>query len=351
VVVRRAAVSVSYDCNCTLGRCWPKPTRDDVRVSSLVVPALLLAGGAVLLTAGAEAFAEHLAPAAARLGVTVLALGILLAGAEPEEAVTAMLASGQGHPALAAGDAIGANLAILTLTVGLAALLSPLPVGRRVLQYGLASAAAGAVAVVLLWNGVLGRVEGAALVLLYAVGVGWVWRREKAPPAIGEVAELVEDDDGDDDGGDRPSGRAVLFVLAGLVGMVAGGYLAVRGAEGLVEALGASESTIGLTLLALATSAEMLALVWAAHRRGVTEVALAGAVGSAGYNATVSLGAAALVSPLHLGPGSPVPWVALATALLPLVLLLGRRSGHLPRVVGLVLVVGYLATAGWLFLF
>lgn len=126
---------------------------------------------------------------------------------------------------LLAGGAV-----LLTLTVGLAALLAPLPAGRRVLQYGLASAAAGAVAVVLLWNGVLGRVEGAALVLLYAAGVGWVWRREKAPPAIGELAELEEDDDSA-----VPSGRALLLVGAGLAGMLAGGYLAVRGAEGLVQ--------------------------------------------------------------------------------------------------------------------
>jgi cation:H+ antiporter len=314
-------------------------------VLTVAVAVLLLIAGAVLLTAGAEAFAEHIAPAAARLGVSVLALGILLAGAEPEEAITAMVASAQGQPALAAGDAIGANLAILTLTLGLAALLAPLPVGRRVLQYGLAAAAAGAVAVVVLWNGELGRVEGAVLVLLYAAGVAWVWRREKAPPAIGELSELEDDDDKDD----RPSARALLLVVLGLVGMVAGGYLAVRGAEGLVEALGASESAIGLTLLALATSAEMLALVWAAHRRGITELALAGAVGSVAYNATVSIGLAALVSPLELGPRSPVLAVAIATAVLPLVLLLGRRSGHLPRALGVVLVAAYVVTVGWLF--
>ena len=59
----------------------------------LAVLALVL--GAVLLTAGAEAFAEHVTAASSRLGVSVLALGILLAGAEPEEAVTAMLAAGQ----------------------------------------------------------------------------------------------------------------------------------------------------------------------------------------------------------------------------------------------------------------
>ena len=102
---------------------------------SLVLPVLLLVVGAALLTAGAEGFAENVSGASARLGVSVLALGVLLAGAEPEEAVTAMLASGQGHPALAAGDAVGANLVILTLTLGLAAVVTRLRVGRRGLQY------------------------------------------------------------------------------------------------------------------------------------------------------------------------------------------------------------------------
>jgi cation:H+ antiporter len=127
-----------------------------------------------------------------------------------------------------------------------------------------------------------------------------------------------------------------------------GGYLAVRGATVLVGVLGLEESVVGLTLLALATSVEMLALVVAAGRRGVTEVALAGAVGSVGYNATVTLGLAAGVSPLVLGPGSPVVTVALVTAGLPLVLLAGRRTGLLPRAVGATLVAAYVLTVLWL---
>lgn len=309
-----------------------------------VVPVVLVLLGAALLTAGAEAFAEHITAASARLGVSVLALGLLLAGAEPEEAVTAMLASAQSQPALAAGDAIGANLVILTLTLGLAALLSPLPVSRRVVEYAVAATLAGAVAVLLLWNGVLGRPEGALLVLLYAVGVAWVWRRERTPPVIGELSELEEEEDE----GHQPS-RALPLVLLGLAGMVLGGFAAVRGAEGLVDALGVAESAIGLTVLALATSAEMIALVWAAHRRGVTEVALAGAVGSVAYNATVSIGLAALVAPLDLGRHSPIRTVGLVTAALPLLLLTGRRTGHFPRALGVVLVAAYALSTGWLF--
>ena len=309
---------------------------------------VLLVAGAVLLTAGAEAFAEHISEAASRLGVSVLALGVLLAGAEPEEAVTAMLASGQGHPALAAGDAIGANLVILTVTVGLAALLAPLPVSRRVAQYAGAAAAAGLLAVVVMWNGVLGRGEGIVLVLAYVAGVIWVWRREKQPPVIGEMAEVAEEAEQGEPHEAEPS-QALLLVLLGLLGMVAGGFLAVRGAEGLVTAFGATESVVGLTVLALATSAEMLALVVAAHRRGVTEIALAGAVGSVAYNATVSLGLAAMVNPLLLGRSTPVLAVGVATTVLPLLLLAGRRTGTLPRVLGLLLVAAYLGSTAWLF--
>ena len=311
---------------------------------SLLVPVALLVFGAVLLTAGAEGFAEHVTAASSRLGVSVLALGLLLAGAEPEEAVTAMLASGQSHPALAAGDAIGANLVILTLTLGLAALFTRLPVSRRVVEYAVAAAVAGALAVLFLWDGVVSRFEGVVLVLAYAAGVIWVWRREKEPPVVGEMAE--REDEGEQQEEERP--RALLFVVLGLLGMVFGGYLAVRGAEGLVTVFGVAESVVGLTVLALATSAEMVALVWSAHRRGVTEVVVAGAVGSVAYNATVSLGLAALVSPLGLGRASPALEIGVVTAVLPLVLLVGRRTGGLPRPLGAALLAGYLVAVGWL---
>jgi cation:H+ antiporter len=317
-----------------------------VGVLGVLGPLLLLVAGAVLLTVGAEGFAEHVTGAASHLGVSVLALGLLLAGAEPEEAVTAMLASGQGHPALAAGDAVGANLVILTLALGLAAVLTRLPVDRRGRQYAVAAAVSGAVAWLLLLNGVLGRLEGLLLVLVYVGGVAWVWRREQQPPLVGELAELGEREHDDDD--EEAAGRALLMVLLGVLAMVAGGALAVRGAESLVGVLHVGESVIGLTVLALATSAEMVALVWAARRRGLSELVVAGTVGSVAYNSTVTLGLAALVSPLGLGRHNVITTVAALTAVLPLVLFAAARSGVLPRAVGAVLVVAYVGSVGLL---
>ena len=309
----------------------------------VVLAVILLLVGAALLTAGAEGFAENVSAAADRLGVSVLGLAVLLAGAEPEEAVTGMLASRQGHPALAAGDAVGANLVLLTLTLGLAAVLTRLQVDRRSVEYGVAAAVLGALAWLLMLNGVLGRLEGLLLVLLYGAGVAWLWNRERRPPPIGEAGEVEEEESR------SSTGRALLLVLLGVLGMVVGGALAVRGAAGLVDVLGLSESVVGLTILALATSAEMVALVWAARRRRLTELVVAGAVGAVAYNATVTLGLAALVSPLGLGRHNPVMSVAVLTALLPLVLLLGVRTGRLPRVVGALLVAAYLATVALLY--
>ena len=263
-----------------------------------------------LLVAGADLFADHATAAAARLRVSVVAVAVLLAGAEPEELVTAVLASAQDRPGLAAGDALGANLTMLT------------------------AALAGLLAVLVLLDGRVGRVEGGLLLLAYAAGVAAVWRRERTPPVIGELAELDDD---------RPGAGALGLVVAGLVLMTAGGAAAVEGATRLVGQLGRTDEAVGLVVLGLATTAELFALVVAAARAGVEEVAVAALVGSAAYNATTTLGAAAVVAPLAV-EGLLLP--AVAAAALPLVVVLLGRSGHLGRTAGLGLAAAYALFVG-----
>jgi cation:H+ antiporter len=117
--------------------------------------------------------------------------------------------------------------------------------------------------------------------------------------------------------------------------MLAGGQAAVTGAVRVVDALGLTDTAVGLTLLALATSAELFALVLAAARRRVVEIAVAGVVGSVVYNATATLGVAALARPLTV---SGMTGPAVLAALLPaVVVLVGLRWNRLPRPVGVAL--------------
>lgn len=293
----------------------------------------LLAVSAVMLIGGAELFTENAGAAARGLGMTVFGAAFLLAGAEPEEMITAVIASGRHRPGLAAGDAIGANLTMLTLVLGLAALARPLPFGGRVRGYALWSVLAGGLAALAVAGGIIGRWQGGLLVAAYLAGVALLWWRERKPPAIGELAE-----EAGEDGGSRPTALGLTLALGGVALMAAGGWLAVGGAERVVRTLSLTDSAVGLTLLALATTAELFALAWAAMRRGVSEIAVAGVVGSVAYNATASLGVAALVRPLAVS-GILAP--AIAAAALPVALLAVTPGGRLNRQAGAVLVIGY----------
>jgi cation:H+ antiporter len=301
---------------------------------------LLLALAAGALVAGAELFAEHAGGAGRRLGVSALAVGVVLAGAEPEELVTGVIASLRDRPGLAVGDAIGANITMLTLVLGLAAMLRPVPVGGRVRGYAAAAVLTGLGATAVVADGRVSRLEGGLLVLAYAVFVVVVWRAEREPPLIGEVAEALED--GSDPGrGGRASVVPLVLVLVGIAIMTLGGRIAIAGAERVVSALSVSDTAVGLTFVALATTAELLALVFAAARRQISDLAVAAVLGSAAYNATATLGVAALARPLTAaGPAI----AAVTAAALPAVLVaVGGRRQTLGRGAGAALLAGYAA--------
>jgi cation:H+ antiporter len=131
-----------------------------------------------------------------------------------------------------------------------------------------------------------------------------------------------------EEGGSEGVGRGLLLALVGIGVMTAGGSLAVAGAERVAEALEITDSAVGLTFVALATTAELLALVGAAARRGLDELAVAGVLGSAVYNATVTLGVAALARPLATGGTGGAAVAAAAIPLALLVLSGAQVSSH-----------------------
>jgi cation:H+ antiporter len=302
---------------------------------------ILLAAGAGLLVAGTEAFAEHIVPAARKVRISAFGLAALVAGAEPEEAWTASVASWRDRPDLAIGDALGANLVIATVTLGLLIVVVPIALTPTVRRYAVVAGGAAVIAFLVVLGGTVSRPEGIGLVVLYLILIGLLWRIERRPPPIGELAEAYEDDDD----ADAPGWRPLLWVVAGFVAMIAGGIVVVDGAERLVDATGRSDSAIGLTVLALATSAEMLALVWSARRRGVPELALAGTLGAIAYNATASLGVAAIVRPLDVGDQT-APLVVSGLVIAAMAALATLRS--VPRWSGGILVATYVVTVAWL---
>jgi cation:H+ antiporter len=298
--------------------------------------------GVALIVWGAESFAEHLGTAAVRLGVSSFALALLLAGAEPEELATVIAAGLHGTPGIAFGDVIGANVTICLVALGVGAWIAPLPFRGAVMLYAALGLPLGALGTWLAWDGSISRIEGAGLVALYAAYVTIIWIAERRPPMLGETGEIEE---AREQVGSSPSrdrvGLELLRVGAGLAAMAIGASLLVEGVERLAS-IESTQTKLGLTLVGFATGFELVVLAWSAARRGASEAAVAGVVGSFAYNVTMTLGAGALVRPLRIQNSVLLhgPLLAMVAAL-SLVVVLARRAGQLTRRDAAVLLAGY----------
>jgi cation:H+ antiporter len=90
----------------------------------------------------------------------------------------------------------------------------------------------------------------------------------------------------------------ILLFIGGLIGLVAGAELLVRGASRLALSFGISPLVVGLTIVAFGTSAPEMAVSTGAVLSGQTDIAIGNVVGSNIFNVLFILGVAALITPL-----------------------------------------------------
>ena len=90
----------------------------------------------------------------------------------------------------------------------------------------------------------------------------------------------------------------ILVLLGGLLTLIVGADLLVRGAVRLAAVVGVSALTIGLTVVAFGTSAPELAVSARAALNGESAIALGNVVGSNIFNVLFILGLSAAIIPL-----------------------------------------------------
>ncbi|MEO5661623.1 MAG: calcium/sodium antiporter [Polaromonas sp.] len=90
----------------------------------------------------------------------------------------------------------------------------------------------------------------------------------------------------------------ILLFIGGLIGLVLGAELLVRGASRLALSFGISPLVVGLTIVAFGTSAPEMAVSTGAVLNGQTDIAIGNVVGSNIFNVLFVLGVSALITPL-----------------------------------------------------
>ncbi|OGU01930.1 MAG: calcium/sodium antiporter, partial [Geobacteraceae bacterium GWC2_55_20] len=238
-----------------------------------------LVAGLALLVWSADRFVEGAAAVARHFNVPSLLIGMVIVGfgtSAPEMVVSA-IASWQGNPGIALGNAYGSNITNIALILGLTAVFSPIVVHSRVLHKELpVLLVVTGFALFLMSDNELSRLDGWLHILVFSVLIGWsiLQGLRVRRDALGEdiESELIEHH--------MPLGRAFIWLTVGLVLLIASSRLLVWGAVNIAHFFGVSDLIIGLTVIAVGTSLPELASSIIAIRKNEHDIALGNVIGS-----------------------------------------------------------------------
>lgn len=135
----------------------------------------------------------------------------------------------------------------------------------------------------------------------------------------------------------------ILMIVAGVVLVLWGADRLTDGAVALAERMEIPQIVIGLTIVALGTSAPEFCVSLVSALKGTADLAVGNVVGSNIFNAMLIVGVAAMVAPMTILPSTvkkDVPVALLASVALTVMVLM---DGDLSRVDAALLFVGFLA--------
>jgi cation:H+ antiporter len=223
----------------------------------------LIAGG-LLLTASVEKLISYLARSATRLNISLFTLALIFTGFEFDDTILALVfASGDME-----GVALGTALAIIGITLALAAIIRPFSVDLPtdyVILFGLLPLLLLPFALI----GSLTLVHGVILIVAFVLLLGYFVVRELRRGELGfpnsEFGSQVQTDGGmavpqsisripeDRYVRDLPAAGWIWILLAvvALIGIVFASMLLEAGSEVIIEGFGIEETVFGATVLTL----------------------------------------------------------------------------------------------------
>lgn len=256
---------------------------------------LFLSLGLVLLVYGGELLLHYsvLFARIIRLSIIWISVVIISFGTSAPELIVSMGAAYQNLPDIAIGNVIGSNIANTLLILGVAAIIKPIEIQFKELKLeNILLLLLFFLLVGCMLFGQLNLIFGLICIVCLVIYLWSSYHNSVAP-------DLLEDKDIDE-------GKSALktfgLAILGLLMLMAGAELLIKGAVGIARLLNISEAVISLSLVALGTSLpELVTAIFAAYK-GKSYITLANVVGSNLFNIMVVLGLTALFFPMTVNP-------------------------------------------------
>ncbi len=262
----------------------------------MLIDIVVIIAGLAALVWSADRFVTGAAAIANNFGVSPLLIGLTIVGfgTSAPEILVSGVASYEGNPGLAIGNAIGSNIANIALILGVTALIAPLRVHSGVLkrEYPILLGVS-LITFALMLNGSLDVLDGIILLVLLVLVLLWMVRTAKSGAADEPLAAEFEAEIPKE----ISTKMAIVWLVIGLVVLLISSRMLVWGATNIAIAFGVSDLVIGLTIVALGTSLPELAASITGSLKGEDDIAIGNVIGSNIYNLLAVLSLPGLIAP------------------------------------------------------
>jgi cation:H+ antiporter len=296
----------------------------------------------------ADWFVEGAVGIAEKFHVPQMLVGMVLvsvATTSPELMVSLMAAL-KGMPEAALGNAIGSVIADASVALGLAAVVSAVPLVANPKIFK--SSALVLLTVIFLsffmtFNGTLGRLEGAILVAIYVSYTAYTYiqaRKSRAQKAA-EQDDTEEVEEGlaeiEEHLATMSGSKIATLFGVGFAGVILGSHLLLIGAEAIALAMGMSHVVMGLTITAIGTSTPEIATCVTAARKGQGGIGVGNIIGADILNICWVAGLSAVANPLSAAKEDIYFMFPAVLVIVCAMLIMLHRNYNLTRTNGVVL--------------
>ena len=278
----------------------------------------------------------------------VIGLTVVAFGTSTPELVVNLFSSAEKQSELALGNVLGSNIFNILGILGIAALISPIAVKKATTWVEVPLALLAAFLILIMFGDnhwptptpyIISRTEGIVLLCFFVLFIAYTLMLAKK----GEAEEIKIKN--------YTIGKSLFWILIGLVGLIIGGRLLVKGAVQIAESLGISQRIIAITIVSIGTSLPELATSLVAARKKNVDMAIGNVVGSNIFNTFLILGVSALISPIHMSMANlPDIGMNLLSALLLFVFIFTGRGRQIERWEGSIFLFLYISYIIWLIL-
>ena len=306
--------------------------------------------GFIILIYGANKLVDGGAALAFRLNIPNIVIGLTVVafGTSTPELVVNLFSSAEKQSELALGNVLGSNIFNILGILGIAALISPIAVKKATTWVEVPLALLAAFLILIMFGDnhwptptpyIISRTEGIVLLCFFVLFIAYTLMLAKK----GEAEEIKIKN--------YTIGKSLFWILIGLVGLIIGGRLLVKGAVQIADSLGISQRIIAITIVSIGTSLPELATSLVAARKKNVDMAIGNVVGSNIFNTFLILGVSALISPIHMSMANlPDIGMNLLSALLLFVFIFTGRGRQIERWEGSIFLFLYISYIIWLIL-